>query len=190
MSTKCFNAPELVKEDLLCYFGFSRKRVELVGDLADRMGKAAMLKSLKGRQEQGEGFSGTFSSQRSSKGKRKVLQSGEKEARRQNKKRASTPKERPLINPEAPSIECKPTKELRFRSRTRLDVDQTVKPLKGQFPRGTRRSQAPSRQLVNAQLSNIKSHTTRKCFYKADKVQQSTLAISSFSMVVDCFTFL
>ncbi|KZV57747.1 hypothetical protein F511_27033 [Dorcoceras hygrometricum] len=44
--------------------------------------------------------------------------------------------------------------------------------------------------FVNAQLSNVKSHTARKCFIKSDKVQQSTLAISSFSMVVDCFTFL
>ncbi|KZV41669.1 U-box domain-containing protein 52-like [Dorcoceras hygrometricum] len=29
-----FNAPEMIKEDLLCFFGCSRKGVELVGDLA------------------------------------------------------------------------------------------------------------------------------------------------------------
>ncbi|KZV36689.1 hypothetical protein F511_14792 [Dorcoceras hygrometricum] len=41
-----FNAPEMIKEDLLCFFGFSRKGVELVGDLDERMGKAAMLKAM------------------------------------------------------------------------------------------------------------------------------------------------
>ncbi|KZV06567.1 hypothetical protein F511_45952 [Dorcoceras hygrometricum] len=30
---KSYNAPELIKEDLLCFFKFSRKGVELVGDL-------------------------------------------------------------------------------------------------------------------------------------------------------------
>ncbi|KZV34067.1 hypothetical protein F511_25162 [Dorcoceras hygrometricum] len=33
MSDKCYNAPELVKEDLLYHFGFSRKGVQLVGYL-------------------------------------------------------------------------------------------------------------------------------------------------------------
>ncbi|KZV14517.1 hypothetical protein F511_42846 [Dorcoceras hygrometricum] len=34
MREKSYNAPELVKEDLMCHFGFSRKGVELVGDLS------------------------------------------------------------------------------------------------------------------------------------------------------------
>ncbi|KZV43179.1 hypothetical protein F511_23655 [Dorcoceras hygrometricum] len=33
MREKCYSAPELVKEDLPCHFGFSRKGVRLVGDL-------------------------------------------------------------------------------------------------------------------------------------------------------------
>ncbi|KZV18435.1 hypothetical protein F511_21023 [Dorcoceras hygrometricum] len=33
MSGKCFNAQELIQEDLLCHFGFSRKGVEVEGDL-------------------------------------------------------------------------------------------------------------------------------------------------------------
>ncbi|KZV35781.1 hypothetical protein F511_41103 [Dorcoceras hygrometricum] len=37
MREKSYNAPELIKEDLLCHFGFSRKGVELVGDLGTTM---------------------------------------------------------------------------------------------------------------------------------------------------------
>ncbi|KZV53509.1 hypothetical protein F511_40466 [Dorcoceras hygrometricum] len=46
MRDKSYNAPELIQEDLLCFFRFSRRGVELVGDLDDRMGKAEMLKAL------------------------------------------------------------------------------------------------------------------------------------------------
>ncbi|KZV29344.1 hypothetical protein F511_18495 [Dorcoceras hygrometricum] len=104
MSVRCFNAPELVKEDLLCDFRFSRKGVKLVEDLADRMGKTAMLKSLKGLQEKVEVSSRADASPSSRKGKRKVLPSGDKEARRQKKNRASTPEARPMVNPEALSV--------------------------------------------------------------------------------------
>ncbi|KZV32282.1 hypothetical protein F511_18461 [Dorcoceras hygrometricum] len=45
---------------------------------------------------------------------------------------------------------CKPTKELRFRSWTGLGVAPAVQPLKGQFSRGTGRSQAPSRQQAGS----------------------------------------
>ncbi|KZV18161.1 hypothetical protein F511_19112 [Dorcoceras hygrometricum] len=44
MRDKSYNAPELIQEDLLCFFGFSRRGVELVGDLDERMGKTEMLK--------------------------------------------------------------------------------------------------------------------------------------------------
>ncbi|KZV31998.1 hypothetical protein F511_38930 [Dorcoceras hygrometricum] len=44
MHGKSYNAPELIKEDLLCFYKFSRKGVELVGDLDERMGKAELLK--------------------------------------------------------------------------------------------------------------------------------------------------
>ncbi|KZV54493.1 hypothetical protein F511_27161 [Dorcoceras hygrometricum] len=91
---KCFNAHELIEEDLLCHFRFSWKKVPLVGDLGihtafyaaftdseirsfnlrftsadDRMTKAEMMKSLK---EMKAAQEGTTSSRRASKGKRKV----------------------------------------------------------------------------------------------------------------------
>ncbi|KZV20029.1 hypothetical protein F511_15272 [Dorcoceras hygrometricum] len=45
MRDKSFSALELIKEDLLCFFGFSRKGVGLIGDLDRRMGKVEMLKA-------------------------------------------------------------------------------------------------------------------------------------------------
>ncbi|KZV56016.1 sphingosine-1-phosphate lyase [Dorcoceras hygrometricum] len=47
MSVKCFNAQELVQEDLLYHFGFSRKGVEVEGDLAERIMKAQIMKAYK-----------------------------------------------------------------------------------------------------------------------------------------------
>ncbi|KZV41345.1 hypothetical protein F511_37993 [Dorcoceras hygrometricum] len=88
MGDKCYNAPELVKEDLLCHFGFSKKWVQLIGDLAERMGKAAMLKALKARPE--EGSSRAVAPPSIKKGKRKVPPAGEKRAQRSTKKKAST----------------------------------------------------------------------------------------------------
>ncbi|KZV32828.1 hypothetical protein F511_20929 [Dorcoceras hygrometricum] len=46
MCDKSYNAPELIKEDLLCFFNFSRKGAELVGDLDDRMGTAELVKAM------------------------------------------------------------------------------------------------------------------------------------------------
>ncbi|KZV20041.1 anaphase-promoting complex subunit 6 [Dorcoceras hygrometricum] len=46
MRGKSYNAPELIQEDLLCFFGFSRRGVELVGDLDERMDKTEMLKLM------------------------------------------------------------------------------------------------------------------------------------------------
>ncbi|KZV31947.1 FBD-associated F-box protein [Dorcoceras hygrometricum] len=46
-STKCFNARDLVREDLLCHFGFSRKGVTVEGDLADRIMKSYLLEAYK-----------------------------------------------------------------------------------------------------------------------------------------------
>ncbi|KZV44725.1 hypothetical protein F511_37937 [Dorcoceras hygrometricum] len=45
--TKCFNARDLVREDLLCHFGFSRKGVAVEGDLADRIMKSYLLEAYK-----------------------------------------------------------------------------------------------------------------------------------------------
>ncbi|KZV16582.1 hypothetical protein F511_30876 [Dorcoceras hygrometricum] len=46
MRGKSYNAPELIKEDLLCFFKFSRKGIELVGDLDERMGRAELLRAM------------------------------------------------------------------------------------------------------------------------------------------------
>ncbi|KZV20451.1 hypothetical protein F511_39795 [Dorcoceras hygrometricum] len=61
---KSYNAPELIKEDLMCFFKFSRKGVELAGDLEERMGKAEMLQFIEeteGEAESGSGRVPTFS---------------------------------------------------------------------------------------------------------------------------------
>ncbi|KZV42384.1 beta-galactosidase 12-like [Dorcoceras hygrometricum] len=47
VSTKCFNAQDLVREDLLCHFGFSRKGVVVEEDLADRIMKSYLLEAYK-----------------------------------------------------------------------------------------------------------------------------------------------
>ncbi|KZV29965.1 hypothetical protein F511_23770 [Dorcoceras hygrometricum] len=39
MHGKSYSAPELIREDLLCFYKFSRKGVELVGDLDERMAR-------------------------------------------------------------------------------------------------------------------------------------------------------
>ncbi|KZV52824.1 hypothetical protein F511_20167 [Dorcoceras hygrometricum] len=52
MSVKCFNSQELIREDLLCHFGFIRKGVEVEGDLVDRIMKAQLLEAYK-RQDSG-----------------------------------------------------------------------------------------------------------------------------------------
>ncbi|KZV50391.1 hypothetical protein F511_33782 [Dorcoceras hygrometricum] len=49
MRGKCFNSQQLIEEDLLCFFNFSGKKALLIGDLGDRMDKAAMLEALKER---------------------------------------------------------------------------------------------------------------------------------------------
>ncbi|KZV45143.1 hypothetical protein F511_25305 [Dorcoceras hygrometricum] len=47
VSAKCFNAQDLIREDLLCHFGFSRKGIVVKGDLADRIMKAYLLEAFK-----------------------------------------------------------------------------------------------------------------------------------------------
>ncbi|KZV55940.1 Chromatin remodeling complex subunit-like protein isoform 1 [Dorcoceras hygrometricum] len=93
MREKCYNALELVKEDLLCHFRFSRKGIELVGDLGERMGKSTLLKTMKECPE--EGSSGAAVPLVKVVKKRKAPTPVEKEARRQKKKGASTSEERP-----------------------------------------------------------------------------------------------
>ncbi|KZV24694.1 hypothetical protein F511_11273 [Dorcoceras hygrometricum] len=45
--TKCFNARDLIREDLLCHFGFSRKEVAVEGDLAEIIMKSHLLEAYK-----------------------------------------------------------------------------------------------------------------------------------------------
>ncbi|KZV50511.1 hypothetical protein F511_33734 [Dorcoceras hygrometricum] len=79
---KCFNAQELIEEDLLCHFKFSGKRVPLAGDLGERMSKAEMLRALKEKRADPEGASRYLS-----KGKRKNSEEGgEKRKKRQHEK--------------------------------------------------------------------------------------------------------
>ncbi|KZV39211.1 putative inactive tRNA-specific adenosine deaminase-like protein 3 [Dorcoceras hygrometricum] len=73
----------------------------------------------------------------------------------------------------------KPTKELRFRSWTGLGVYPAVQPLKGQFPRGSGRSQAPSRQqgiqlAVGPQPLRLRNHN----FGLAKRITVKRLATS------------
>ncbi|KZV17015.1 putative Ufm1-specific protease [Dorcoceras hygrometricum] len=54
MREKSYNAPELIQEDLLCVFGFSKRGVELVGDLDERMGKAELLNAMQEEAHRGD----------------------------------------------------------------------------------------------------------------------------------------
>ncbi|KZV56007.1 hypothetical protein F511_12706 [Dorcoceras hygrometricum] len=94
MRETSYNMPELIKEDLLCHFGFSRKGVELIGDLGITMScsshaitctRACVLPELISNLP----LILQSCPQRSGK-KRKVSTPAEKEARRQNKKGASS----------------------------------------------------------------------------------------------------
>ncbi|KZV37810.1 hypothetical protein F511_27596 [Dorcoceras hygrometricum] len=87
MSGKFFNAQELIEEDLLCHFRFSWQKVQLVGDLGERMSKAEMLKSLKERRADPKGTSSSLS-----KGKRKTTaEGGEKRKKRHHEKKTAEP---------------------------------------------------------------------------------------------------
>ncbi|KZV50167.1 hypothetical protein F511_21928 [Dorcoceras hygrometricum] len=84
MCDKSYNAPELIKEDLLCFFKFSRKGVKLVGDLDERMGKAEMLKAM---QEEARA-SGEVGPPKKTTKKRKVSSSAEKKVQAERRKKS------------------------------------------------------------------------------------------------------
>ncbi|KZV47432.1 hypothetical protein F511_32851 [Dorcoceras hygrometricum] len=97
MRDKSYNAPELIQEDPLCFFGFIRRGVELVGDLDERMGKSEMLNAM----EEAEAASSGASVPPKTTKKRKASIPVEKEARRQRKKKgASTSKVQPTSTAE------------------------------------------------------------------------------------------
>ncbi|KZV30275.1 hypothetical protein F511_39048 [Dorcoceras hygrometricum] len=83
MREKSYNAPELIKEDLLCVFGFSKRGVELVGDLDERMGKAKLLKAM---QEEARALGEVAPPKKATK-KRSASYSAEKEASREKRKK-------------------------------------------------------------------------------------------------------
>ncbi|KZV49707.1 hypothetical protein F511_30039 [Dorcoceras hygrometricum] len=78
MHGKSYSAPELIREDLLFFYKFSRKGVELVGDLDERMGKAELLRAM---QE-------AAAAPPKKSTKRKAPSMGEKEARVEKRKKA------------------------------------------------------------------------------------------------------
>ncbi|KZV22175.1 hypothetical protein F511_36248 [Dorcoceras hygrometricum] len=79
MCDKSYNAPELIKEDLMCFFKFSRKGAELVGDLDDRMGKAELVKAMQ---------EAVVAPPKKTTKKRKAPSEVEKEARGEKRKKA------------------------------------------------------------------------------------------------------
>ncbi|KZV31817.1 hypothetical protein F511_27043 [Dorcoceras hygrometricum] len=79
MCDKSYNASELIKEDLLCFFKFSRKGAELVGDLDDRMGKAELVKAMQ---------EAVVVPPKKTTKKRKASSATEKEARGEKRKKA------------------------------------------------------------------------------------------------------
>ncbi|KZV55924.1 hypothetical protein F511_20746 [Dorcoceras hygrometricum] len=92
MRGKCFNAQQLIEEDLLCFFNFSGKKARLIGDLGDRMDKAAMLEALKERRSKtksgGASSSGAQNKEETSSGapsKEKREASPEKKERRKKR---------------------------------------------------------------------------------------------------------
>ncbi|KZV58205.1 hypothetical protein F511_36316 [Dorcoceras hygrometricum] len=100
MREKSYNAPELIQEDLLCAFGFSRMGVELVGDLDERMGKAELVKAM---QEEARA-SGEVGPPKKAARKRPAVSSAEEEAHHEKRKKkgASTSGTRPRESPKMP----------------------------------------------------------------------------------------
>ncbi|KZV40176.1 TMV resistance protein N-like [Dorcoceras hygrometricum] len=94
MRGNSYNSPELIHEDLQCFFDFSRRGVELVGDLDEQMGKAEMLRLME--EEATAGSSGAAAPSKKATKKRRASTPSEKEARREKKKKeASTSGSRP-----------------------------------------------------------------------------------------------
>ncbi|KZV36757.1 hypothetical protein F511_38054 [Dorcoceras hygrometricum] len=85
MRGKSYNSPELIKEDLLCFFKFSRKGVELVGDLDERMGKAELLQAM----QEAAHASGEVAPHKKVTKKRKAPSLAEKEDHGEKRKKAS-----------------------------------------------------------------------------------------------------
>ncbi|KZV35917.1 hypothetical protein F511_35949 [Dorcoceras hygrometricum] len=85
MHGKSYNAPDITKEDLLCFFKFSGKGVEFVGDLDERMGRAELLQAM----QEAAHASGEVAPPKKVTKKRKAPSTAEKKARGEKRKNAS-----------------------------------------------------------------------------------------------------
>ncbi|KZV43915.1 hypothetical protein F511_31363 [Dorcoceras hygrometricum] len=135
MREKSYNAPELIQEDLLCVLGFSRRGIELVGDLDERMGKAELVKAM---QEEARA-SGEVGPPKKAAKKRPAASSAEEEAHREKrakKKGASTSGTQPG---EAPKMTREPTPPTRMSEATPdqppvITIPEASSPVRGKGP--------------------------------------------------------
>ncbi|KZV43573.1 hypothetical protein F511_20835 [Dorcoceras hygrometricum] len=105
MSVRCFNAQDLIREDLLCYFGFSRKGVVVEGDLADRIMKAHLLETYK---KQGSGTTKGPSpppEERVKEKRKKSSSGGDKRPRKKTLSASDIDKEVETSLPDQPGVE-------------------------------------------------------------------------------------
>ncbi|KZV25837.1 hypothetical protein F511_28947 [Dorcoceras hygrometricum] len=164
MREKCYNAPELIQEDLLCAFGFSRRGVELVGDLGiavsclsrvlvymyhsspaliftlfsfcadERMGKAELVKAM---QEEARA-SGEVEPPKKVARKRPAVSSAEEEARleKRKKKGASTSGTRPGESPKMTRVPTPPTRASEETSDLPpiITIPEASSPVRGKGP--------------------------------------------------------
>ncbi|KZV34007.1 hypothetical protein F511_02780 [Dorcoceras hygrometricum] len=134
MREKSYNAPELIQEDLLCAFGFSRRGVEMIGDLDERMGKAELVKAM---QEEARA-SGEVGPPKKAARKRPAVSQAEEEARleKRKKKGASTSGTQPG---ESPKMTRVPTPPMRTSEETSglqpaITIPEVSSPMRGKGP--------------------------------------------------------
>ncbi|KZV50662.1 hypothetical protein F511_29715 [Dorcoceras hygrometricum] len=134
MREKSYNAPELIQEDLLCALGFSRRGVELVGDLDERMGKAELVKAMPEEAR----ASGEVGPPKKAARKRSAVSSAEEEAHREKRKKkgASTWGTRPG---ESPRMTHEPTPLTRASEETPdlppiITIPEALSPARGKGP--------------------------------------------------------
>ncbi|KZV51148.1 hypothetical protein F511_06212 [Dorcoceras hygrometricum] len=164
MREKSYNAPELIQEDLLCAFGFSRRGVELVGDLGiavsclsrvlaymyhsspaliftlfsfcanERMGKAELVKAM---QEEARA-SGEVGPPKKAAMKRPAVSLVEEEARleKRKKKGASTSGTRPGESPKMTRVSTPPTRASEETSGLPpvITIPEASSPMRGKGP--------------------------------------------------------
>ncbi|KZV33603.1 hypothetical protein F511_34823 [Dorcoceras hygrometricum] len=142
MCDKSYNAPELIKEDLLCFFKFSRKGAKLVGDLDDRMGKAELVKAMQ---------EAVVVPPKKTTKKRKAPSAAEKEARGEKRKKAGAS-----------------TSEVRTEeaSKQKTGTDASDVFIRGSSRRASRYchrwSPSIEEELLEAELEEVKARATQE----------------------------